>query len=456
VSSALTSRTLLIIDDDRVFCDAVKHFFSTKSLQVLIANSGQETLSACANTRVDVALLDQHLPDVEGHTLCDPILAQNDQTKIIFITAHPSFDNVVAAIRCGAYDYLSKPFEIEELGLAIERALKTIELENVAHVQRYRMKKESEETILVGAAGGLAEVAQMVDLAASSDSPVLITGETGTGKNLVAAAIHHRSMPESAPFITINCAALPDNLIEAELFGYEKGAFTGAVSAKKGIFEMADGGTLFLDEIGELPMHLQTKLLSGIEEKRIRRLGSESVKPVTARIIASTSVALEQSLGKSFRNDLYFRLSVIRIHMPPLRERTRDIPDLCAFLLKNTPGGAAVKIALEEIDKLKGYGWPGNVRELKNVLERAVLLQKGPVIRPSELLAASPTVQPAPEGRRYDHCLPSAQVVTLAEVEKDYIGFALDKLSRNYSRTARALGISLSTLKRKLLEYGLR
>jgi DNA-binding NtrC family response regulator len=454
VHSALPARVLLVIDDDRVFCDAVVQFFSSKSLQVLVAGTGKEALARCVNTHVDVVLLDQHLPDVEGHALCEPILARNDQTKIIFITAHPSFDNVVLAIRCGAYDYLSKPFELEELSLAIERALRTIELENVAQLQRYRLRKESEQAVLVGAVGGLAEVAHMVGLAASTDSPVLITGETGTGKNLVAATIHHSAMPDTAPFVTINCAALPDNLIESELFGYEKGAFTGAVSAKKGIFEMADGGTLFLDEIGELPMHLQPKLLSAIEEKRIRRLGGESVRPVRARIIASTSVALEQSLGKTFRNDLYFRLSVVRIHIPPLRERRQDIRDLCAFLLNNVAGGASVKVPEEEIEKLTAYGWPGNVRELKNILERAVLLRKGDVIHPSELLAASPG--PPSEPRRYGHCLPTSQVLTLTEIEKDYIAFALDKLSHNYSRTARALGISLSTLKRKLLEYGLK
>ncbi|MGE5237946.1 MAG: sigma-54-dependent transcriptional regulator [Chloroflexota bacterium] len=456
MSASAAPRTLVVIDDDRVFCEAISHFFTAKSLDVLIAHTGAEGLSACRSKRADVVLLDQHLPDTDGHSLCEPIMSQNDQTKIIFITAHPSFDNVIIAMRCGAYDYLSKPFELEELSLAIDRALRTISLENAEHIQRYRVSKESEKAVIVGSDQGLSEVARLADVAATSDSPVLITGETGTGKNLVAATIHYRGFGAGAPFITINCAALPENLIEAELFGYDRGAFTGAVSTKKGIFEMADGGTLFLDEIGELPLHLQAKLLSAIEDKKIRRLGSESARPVNVRIIASTSVAIEQALGSTFRSDLYFRLSVVRIHMPPLRERRQDIPQLCAHLLKELTGGTSIQVPDDELSKLMQYSWPGNVRELRNVLERAVILQEDAVFRPSELLASSSTVPTPSSTHAYTHCTPSAEVMTLADIEKDYIRFALQRLSNNYSRTARALGISLSTLKRKLTDYSLK
>ena len=224
----------------------------------------------------------------------------------------------------GAYDYLTKPFELDDLGLTVERAFRTAELEGIEQVQTYRREKEIEEAVLVGGTG-LDETMRLVELAAASESPVLITGETGTGKTLAAKAIHYRSKLASFPFISINCAALPENLIEAELFGYDKGAFTGAVTAKKGIFEMAEGGTLFLDEIGEMPLHLQSKLLSTIEEKTLKRLGSESFRRVNVRIIAATSVDLERSLGQTFRKDLYYRLSVIRIHLPPLRERRQDL-----------------------------------------------------------------------------------------------------------------------------------
>ncbi|MGE5239659.1 MAG: sigma 54-interacting transcriptional regulator, partial [Chloroflexota bacterium] len=247
--------------------------------------------------------------------------------------------------------------------------------------------------------------------------------------------------------------AIPETLMEAELFGYERGAFTGAVGAKKGIFEMADGGTLFLDEIGDLPLHLQSKLLGVIEEKKIRRLGSESARPVNVRIIASTSVEIEQALGSTFRSDLYFRLSVIRIHMPPLRERKGDIPQLCAYLLKEITGGTWVKIKEEEPAKLMRYEWPGNVRELKNILERAFILQRGPVLKPSELLVpASKGTMPVTSTPLHD-TQTSGEIMTLADVERDCIRNALQRLSYNYSRTARALGISLSTLKRKLNSY---
>lgn len=445
-------KTLLVIDDDKVLCDAVREHFSSRKIEVLSAHSGREALAICPKRRVEVVLLDQKLPDVEGHTLCPSILQHNDQAKIIFISAYPSFESAVKAIRLGAYDYLSKPFELEELNLAVENAFRTLSLEKVEQLQNYKIERESEESVLIGSGGGLAEAMKLVDLAASVESPVLITGETGTGKNLVAAAIHYKSSARRAAFIAINCASLPEHLVEAELFGYEKGAFTSAVSSKKGIFEMADGGTLFLDEIGEIPIHLQSKLLTALEDKKIRRIGSESIRPVEVRIIASTSVPLESVLGSSFRKDLYYRLNVIRIHLPPLRERRQDIPELCSYLLKKRAGGAEIRLPDSEIAKLQEYEWPGNVRELKNVLERASILQRGSILRPSELLltagnnADTPLLSAFPEGK----------LTTLMEMEKAYIKYALDNLGHNQTQTARSLGISLSTLKRKIKEYGLK
>lgn len=445
------TKVLLVIDDDKIFCDAVKDYFSAKTVEVLLAHSGEEGLAICSQKRVDVLLLDQKLPDAEGYTLCPSILKRNDQTKIIFITAHPSFESAVKAIRSGAYDYLSKPFELEELNLAVENAFRTISLERFEQLQDYRVDRESEETVIVGSNGGLAETMRLVEMAASVDSPVLITGETGAGKNVVAKAIHYKGPARKAAFISINCASLPENLMEAELFGYEKGAFTSAVTARKGIFEMAEGGTLFLDEIGEIPLHLQSKLLSVLEEKMVRRLGSESIKPVEVRVIASTSVPLENVIGTSFRKDLYYRLNVIRIHVPPLRERRQDIPELCGYLLKKIAGGAETELLDSEIQKLKEYDWPGNVRELRNVLERAFILQKGPSIHPSELLVTGNNA-PACDPRR---SLTEESLKTLTEVEKSHIKHSLDKLSHNYTQTAKSLGISLSTLKRKVKEYGL-
>jgi len=446
-------RTILVIDDDKIFAQTIKEYLTKDKVEVFTANTGSEGLAIAARGSIDLVLLDQRLPDAEGHTLCPAILKYGEQTKIIFITAHASFEGAVKAIKMGAFNYLSKPFELEELDLAIEQAFRTMELERVEQLQRYQRDKESEEAVLVGAEGGLREVMKMVQSAAATDASVLITGETGTGKNVVAKAIHYKSFSGHAPFVGINCAALPETLIEAELFGYEKGAFTGAVSAKKSIFEMAQGGTLFLDEIGDMPLHLQSKLLGVLEDKKIRRLGGESEKPVNVRIIAATGVDLEKVLEKNFRKDLYFRLSVIRIHLPALRERRGDIPELCRYLLKKIPGGREIILSDEEIERLSEYSWPGNIRELKNVLERSVILQRGQTLRPSELLCL-----PSEKPRQALFAAGSGdgQIKPLIEIEKNYIRDVLDRYAGNLTKSSKALGISLSTLKRKIKEYGLK
>ena len=444
-------KNILIIDDDKIYGDTVKDYFARDPIRVFVTHTAKEGLETCSREWIDVVLLDQQLPDAEGHALCPAILKHNEATKIIFATAYPSFENAVKALKAGAYDYLTKPFGLEELRLTVERAIRTAELEGIEQIQAYQREKESEEAALVVGAG-LAEVERLTGLAAAADSPVLITGETGTGKTLVAKAIHYRSGIAGAPFVGINCAALPENLIEAELFGYDKGAYTGAVTARKGIFEMAEGGTLFLDEIGEMPLALQSKLLSVLEDKTVRRLGSESFRRVNVRIIAATGTDLKRTLGASFRKDLYYRLSVIRIQMPPLRERRKDIPELCGYLLKHMGYRHAVLSEAEQANLMK-YDWPGNVRELKNILERATILQHGSELRPSLLLEATrgiaPTASDCPPPLDHD-------MATLDEMEIRHIRQMLDKLRGNLTQTAKALDISLSTLKRKIKEYGLK
>ena len=438
-------KTLLVIDDDRVFGEAVKDYLSSDAVEVLLAHKAADGLTLCALRKVDVVVLDQQLPDGEGHTLCPDILKFNDHTKIIFSTAFPSFENAVKAIRSGAHDYLSKPYDLEELALAVKQALRTLELEQVEQVMVYQRNHEKEGVVVIGGQG-FADVLQLIEIAAFTDSPVLITGETGTGKNVVAKSVHFKSKDDKTPFISINCASLPENLIEAELFGYEKGAFTGATNAKKGLFEMAEGGTLFLDEIGEMPMNLQSKLLSAIEDGAIRKLGGTTAKPVNVRIMAATNHDLENALGKSFRKDLYYRLSVIRIHLPPLRDRRGDIPALCSHLLKSITG-RSLEVPDRDLVRLMKYDWPGNVRELRNILERAVLLQKGAVIEPSELLGeATHSAQASSFVETQDR----EELLTLEAMENRHIRHVLDKFSSNFTRTAKALGISLSTLKRKL------
>jgi DNA-binding NtrC family response regulator len=423
-------------------------------VEVLAAHTAADCLRVCSNTTVDVALLDQRLPDREGHTLCPAILECNDQTKIIFSTAYPSIENAVKAVRAGAYDYLSKPFDLEELRLAVSHALRTLDLERLEQLQNYKSDREMEQTVLIGGHEGLARVQELVNAAAQVDAPVLITGETGSGKNVVAKSIHFSGPIRKAPFISINCAAIPENLIETELFGHDKGAFTGAVTAKKGIFEMAEGGTLFFDEIGEMPLQLQSKLLGVLDDKRVRRVGAESIRYVNVRIIAATSCDIEAAIRqKKFREDLFYRLSVIKIHVPPLRERAQDIPALCNYFLRKSRTGREVILPDSEIERLKTYDWAGNVRELRNVLERAVILQKGTYIKPSDLIQKSQngfksTSSSDISGATYGDS-------TLETMEKNLIANTLQRFSGNHIRTAKSIGISLSTLKRKIKKYNI-
>jgi len=447
-------RRLLVIDDDRLFCDAMSDFMVSDGLEVMKAHTLGDGLSFCSAGDVDVVLLDQDLPDGDGRAGCPDILHHNPQAKIIFITAYPSFESAVGAVKAGAFDYLSKPFEPEELRLTVDRALRVMDLEQIEEFQSFSRERESAENVLVGGDGGLAEAYGIVRLAASSDAPVLITGETGTGKSALAREVHRLSEKGRQAFVAINCASLPAELIEAELFGHEKGAFTGADGRRKGIFEMADGGTLLLDEIGEMPVHLQTKLLSVLEDGVIRRVGSDRERRVDVRVIAATNKDLERAVDDGrFRSDLFYRLNVVNIHVPPLRERKHDIPELCKLLLKKSKARRGVQIPDYEIEALVAYDWPGNVRELKNVIERALILQRGERIRPSVLLGRTRRE----EGQvacMEDSPHQTDSVITLQELEKKHIQDTLERFSGNITRTAEALGISLSTLKRRLKEYG--
>lgn len=451
------TRQLLIIDDDRLFCDAVAAALKNNGIITHTAHNGEDGIARCHSDRIDVILLDQNLPDGKGIDLCAKILTARDQAKIIFITAYPSFEHAVDALRNGAYNYLSKPLDLEELTLTIEQAFRTAQLERVENIQKYREHQENKNSPLIGHQDGLRSTWQLVQLAASNNAPVLITGETGTGKSVIANNIHHLSAENSASFIGINCAALPENLIEAELFGYEKGAFTGADSAKKGIFEMADGGTLFLDEIGELPLLLQTKLLGVLDDGTLRRLGGQTIRKVAVRIIAATNRNIEEAITQRlFRQDLFYRLGVMRIHIPPLRQRTQDIETLCNHFIRIFSPDQQLAVPSPDLEMLCKYPWPGNVRELRNVIERSIILKQNSVLSPASLLYET-------GGDAVHQSLPIAaaatsneRIETLAEIEKQHLIHTLTRLDHNHTQTARALGISRSTLIRKLDRLGIR
>ncbi len=444
------NRKLLIIDDDRMLCDLVQRFLKHDRLTVWAVHSGTAGVAFCQQEPIDIVLLDQKLPDGEGRSFCADILKSNEQTKIIFITAFPSFENAVKGIQSGAHDYLAKPFEMDELRLTVDLALRTLDLESCVQLQHYKRSREKDQSVLIDS-GGLDASQLIAQRAAQSEAPVIISGETGTGKSVMARHIHFRSERKDGAFLSINCAALPENLIEAELFGAEKGAFTGAEECRKGIFEMADGGTLLLDEIGEMPLHLQAKLLNVLEERQLRRLGGSRQIPVDVRIIAATNSDLEVAVrNHAFREDLYFRLNVLRLHLPPLRERRQDIPELCRHFLEQLTLGRNIELAEAEISMLINYPWPGNVRELKNIIERAVIFHENGTIYPSRLL----TRRPGPAAVASSTCQIN-DILPLEEMIRNYTLCVLEQMEGNITRTARALDVPLSTLKRRLKSYHL-
>ena len=446
----ISRKKILIIDDDLLFCNSVSEYLSEIPVDITSVSSGKKGLEICNKESIDIVLLDQKLPDISGTELYPSILEKNDQTKIIFITAFPDLKNAVSAVKKGAYDYISKPFEPEELTLAIHKAIHTINLENVAQLHNYHQKRETDAIHMIGSSPAMEILRHMIDIASESAAPVIITGETGTGKNMAAKAIHYKKFRNNEPFISVNCAALPENLIEAELFGVEKGAYTGADKSRKGLFELAEGGTLLLDEIGELPSAIQSKLLGVLDEKKIKRVGGQKSIDVNVRVIAATNVEIEDAVSKkTFRKDLYYRLSIIRIHVPPLRERYTDIPAVVDSFITGLVGKKILSIGQAESEKLMKYQWPGNIRELRNIIERAIILRKGDEIFPSAFIEKGvineiPAIPPG---------ISSGISKTLKEVEKEHILFVLNKNSNNYTKTARELGISRSTLMRKLEKY---
>jgi DNA-binding NtrC family response regulator len=447
----LSKKFVLIIDDNRYFAESTKDFLTNSQTDVFVANSLTNARELLLNTVFDVVLLDNSLPDGDGLDCVKDILNINEQTKIILVTGYPSLENAVQALKKGVYDYFIKPIEIDELQLAINRAIRVNELEKVEQVQNYKNRIESEDTLYIGTGAKFNEMRSLVEKAAKANAPLLITGETGTGKSLLAKSIHYATA-KTRPFISVNCAALPENLIEAELFGAEKGSYTGAVNTRKGLFEIADGGTLFLDEIAELPLHLQSKLLGILDDKKVRRLGGEIYRNVNTRTIAATNVNLEEYVSqKLFRNDLFYRLNVINIKLPPLREHKHDIPAFCDYFIDKLSPGKKLQINSIEYNNLMNYDWPGNIRELKNIIERSIILQDGSFLQPSLLIGniLKPVNQENPIQKE-------TKLSSLSSINQQYIETALEKHSGNLTRTARTLGISLSTLKRKIKEFGIK
>ncbi|RMG09580.1 MAG: sigma-54-dependent Fis family transcriptional regulator [Acidobacteria bacterium] len=441
---------ILLIDDDELFCLAIKDGLS--EFKIAVANTIEQGIKELGRRSFDILLLDSKLPDGCGLESLRLFREIDEQIKIIVITAYPDLKLAIQAIKDGAYDYLLKPIDLEELRVKIRNVYHVTELEKLEQLRIHEHSKREE--FFVGSSSIIQNLRSLAAKAAASSSPILITGETGTGKNLIATLIHKLSARHKKPFVQVNCAALPEHLIEAELFGFERGTFTGAYQARYGLFELADQGTLLLDEITEMPLNLQSKILSAIETNEIRRLGSNKVRRVDVRIIAATNIDPETAVVQNkLRRDLYYRLNVLRIDIPPLRSHPEDIPELCQHFLRKLAPERKVFIPEEEQKVLQAYNFPGNVRELRNLIERSLILQtEEKELLPSQFILKSDILLVSTNETK---SLSLAEIKPLVDIEKQYIELALRKMDYNITRTSKALGISISTLKRKIKLYGL-
>ncbi len=446
------SSAILIVDDEPDMRALLKDVLEERGHRVQVASNGREALKKLSEEEYSVVLTDIRMKEMQGIELLAEVKRTYPDINVIVMTAFGSVESAIEAMKQGAYDYLTKPVKTEELVLITEKALREAALRQEVTRLRREVHKEYSFHQILGKSKPMQQVFDLIRRVADSPTNILITGESGTGKELVAKAIHYNSERRDAPFVPVNCAAIPDMLLESELFGHMKGAFTDAKGDKRGLFEEAQKGTLFLDEISELPLMLQAKILRAIQEREIRRVGSTRALPVDVRIIAATNLNLaEEVKAKRFREDLYYRLNVIEIHLPPLRERREDIPMLVeAFLKKcaeashkNLRGMNETALAL-----LLDYPWPGNVRELENVIERAVTLARG-----EQILAAD--LPPSIQGARGDRKVideAAQRILPLGDVEKEYILRILEKTGGNKYQAAQALGIDRKTLYRKLAE----
>jgi DNA-binding NtrC family response regulator len=422
-------------------------------------SNGADAIERGQQQKVDVVLTDIRMGAVDGLTVLREFKRFSPDTSIVLLTAFGSLEGAIEAIKQGAYDYLAKPFKKEEIKLVVQRSLDHCRLVRENARFREELKSKDEWSPLVGSSPAMLEVYKLVARVSESKSTVLLQGESGTGKELIARAIHANSPRRDKPFVPVNCGALPDTLLESEMFGYEKGAFTGAVGMKTGLFEAANGGTLFLDEIGELGPALQVKLLRVMQDHEVRRVGGTGSVKVDVRIIAATNRDLEQSVKEGrFRDDLYYRLNVVRITLPSLAERKEDIPMLAHHFLQKCAAGSpgAVRGLLPEtMALLKRYHWPGNVRELENAIERAVSLSHGPLLTPEDLPEAirQSTVSDADaklaKGEQADEAL-----LTLEEVEKRHLIRVLKETRGNKVKAAKILGIDRRTLYRMAERFG--
>jgi DNA-binding NtrC family response regulator len=440
---------VLVVDDERPQRDILQMILEAEGYETSAASNGRQALHAAAAEPFDVVLTDLKMPDMGGIELLGELPRQPAGPCVILMTAHGTIDSAVDAMRKGAFDYLTKPLEKDELLLVVRRAMERSHLVRENRMLHEQLRDRFRLDNIVGAHGSMQDVFRVVHKVAASASTVLLYGESGTGKELVAKAVHHESDRRGRPFYAVNVAALPESILEAELFGYERGAFTGAESRKIGLFEQASGSTLFLDEVGDLKRDLQVKLLRALQEREILRVGGTERIKIDVRIVAATNHDLEKAVREGrFREDLYYRLNVIPIALPPLRDRRTDIPLLVEHFIPKYAGGRKRSVSDEALKILMAYDWPGNVRELESAVERALLLGDHDRILPGDLPAA---VRAGLSVRRglLDVDIPDSGI-DLEAVERALIVKAMRKSAGNVSRAARLLGLSRRTLQYRL------
>ncbi len=448
---------LLVVDDEPHQREMLQGILGRAGFEVVTAGDGREACKELESATFDLVLTDQRMPVLDGLELLQEVRAQHPNLPVVLMTAFGSVATAVEAMKQGAADYITKPFERDELILVLRKVLRQRQLEDEVEALRGALRDRYRLGSIIGKSAAMQELFSVIERVAAADIPVLLQGESGTGKELVARALHQSGPRADGPFVALNCAAVPETLLESEFFGHERGAFTGAARAHAGRFEQAHGGTLFLDEIGAMRADLQAKLLRAIQEREIQRLGASAPTRVDVRIVAASCEDLELEVReRRFRDDLYYRLNVVPIVLPPLRERFEDVPLLADHFLRQSTarlGRDPVGIAPEVLDRMQRYPWPGNVRELENCVERMVVLARGPRLQLEDL---PESVRRGPEGAALDggFDLP-ARGVRLDEVERHLIAQALERTRGSLAPAARLLGITYKTLQYRVRKHGL-
>jgi len=444
-------KRILVVDDEQRICDAVKRALERSGYQVDTRLSALDALEAVRSGAPDMVICDIKMPGMDGMSLLERIKEHDPNIPVLMITGHASIESAVEAVRKGAQEYITKPFSPAQIRFLVERAFERKRLIEQNRYLNTELGHAQLRNVVKGTSPVMQRMFDLVAKVAGTDSSVLITGESGTGKEVVARLIHFGGARAGAPFVTVNCSAIPNDLLESELFGHERGAFTGALQAKRGSFEQADGGTFFLDEIGDMRLEMQAKILRALEESKIKRVGSEHEIPIDVRVVAATNKNLgEEIKTRRFREDLYYRLNTVRIEIPPLREHREDIPFFARHFLKafsTEMKKPATDFSEEAMSVMTGHDWPGNVRELRNAVERALIFAgPGELIRTSHFppeLRVRATANPYPSSKDF---------MSLRALETNYIRTVLDACEGNKVKAARILGISPSTIWRKSQE----